>query len=77
MEVLKVETDIVTNIPPRPIVLAEIIVIMSVSTLKIAVILYISSFCLFLKYIWLLLPPLLIYTNHLSLNVNFKQSHLF
>ena len=51
MEVLKVETDIVTNIPPCPIVLAEIIVIMSVSTLKIAVILYISSLFVFKIYL--------------------------
>ena len=38
------QTDIITNIPagPSPIELAEILEIMSVSTFKIAVILYLS-----------------------------------
>ena len=39
--VLTASTDIITNIPARPIRLTEILVIMSVSTFKIAVILYI------------------------------------
>jgi len=39
--VLKASTDIITNIPPHPIKLAEILMIMSVSTFKIAVILFI------------------------------------
>jgi hypothetical protein len=38
--VLKALTDIITNIPARPIELAEILTIMSVSTFKIAIILY-------------------------------------
>ena len=38
--VLKASTVIITNIPTRPIGLAEILAIMSVSTFKIAVILY-------------------------------------
>jgi hypothetical protein len=41
MLVLKALTDIITNIPAHPIGLAEILTIMSVSTFKIAVILYI------------------------------------
>ena len=42
MSVLKTSTDIITNIPAQPIGLAEILAIMSVSTFKIAVILYVS-----------------------------------
>ena len=38
--VLKASTDIITNIPARPTRLAEILAIMSVSTFKIAVTLY-------------------------------------
>ena len=38
--VLKASTEIITNIPPRHIRLAEILVVMSVSTFKIAIILY-------------------------------------
>ena len=38
--VLKALTDIITNIPARPIELAEILTIMSVSIFKIAIILY-------------------------------------
>jgi len=41
--VLKAATDIITNIPSRPIGLAEILAIMSVSTFKIAVILYLHK----------------------------------
>jgi len=41
--VLKVSTDIITNIPARPVGLAEILAIRSVSTFKIAVILYLAS----------------------------------
>ena len=46
--VLKASTDIITNIPARAIRLAEILVIMSVSTFNTAVILYIIFivFCL-------------------------------
>jgi len=40
--VLKALTYIITNIPARPIGLAEILAIMSVSTFKIAIILYLS-----------------------------------
>jgi hypothetical protein len=43
MSVLKASTDIITNIPARPIGLAEILAIRSVSTFKIAVILYLAS----------------------------------
>jgi hypothetical protein len=43
MSVLKVETDIITNISARPIGLTEILTIMFVSTFKIAVILYITQ----------------------------------
>jgi len=39
--VLKASTDIIANIPARPIRLTEILAIMSVSTFNIAVILYI------------------------------------
>jgi hypothetical protein len=39
--VLKAWIDIITNITDRPIALTEILVIMSASTFKIAVILYI------------------------------------
>ena len=42
MSVLKAMTDIITNIPTRPIRLAGLLAIMSVSTFKIAVILYVS-----------------------------------
>ena len=42
MSVLKATTDIITNIPTRPIRLAGLLAIMSVSTFKIAVILYVS-----------------------------------
>jgi hypothetical protein len=41
--VLKAATDIITNIPSRPIGLAEILAIISVSTFKIAVILYLHK----------------------------------
>jgi len=40
--VLKASTDIITNIPVCPIGLAEILAIMSVSTFKIYVILYLA-----------------------------------
>ena len=40
MSILKASTDIITNIPVYPIGLATILVIMSVSTFKTAVILY-------------------------------------
>ena len=40
--VLKASTDIITNIPACPIGLAEILAIMSVSTFKISVILYLA-----------------------------------
>jgi hypothetical protein len=43
MSVLKALTDIITNIPTRSIRLAEILVIMSISTFKIAVILYVLN----------------------------------
>jgi len=43
MSVLKASTDIITNIPSRSIGLAEMLPIMSVSTFKIAVILYLSE----------------------------------
>ena len=43
MSVLKALTDIITNIPTRSIGLAEILVIMSISTFKIAVILYVLN----------------------------------
>jgi hypothetical protein len=43
MSVLKALTDIITNIPARSIGLAEILVIMSISTFKIAVILYVLN----------------------------------
>jgi hypothetical protein len=39
--VLKASTDIITNVPAHSIRLTEILVIMSVSTFKIAVILYV------------------------------------
>ena len=42
MSVLKATTDIITNIPTRPIKLVGLLAIMSVSTFKIAVILYVS-----------------------------------
>ena len=42
MSVLKATTDMITNIPTRPIRLAGLLAIMSVSTFKIAVILYVS-----------------------------------
>jgi hypothetical protein len=41
--VLKAATDIITKIPSRPIGLAEILAIMSFSTFKIAVILYLHK----------------------------------
>ena len=41
--VLKAATDIITNIPSRPIGLAEILAIISVSTFKIDVILYLHK----------------------------------
>ena len=44
MSVLKASTDIITNIPSRPIGLAEILAIMSVSTFKIVVILYLLDY---------------------------------
>ena len=44
MSILKAYTNINKNIPACPIELAEILAIMSVSTFKIAVILYVSTF---------------------------------
>ena len=43
-QVLKASTDIIINIPALPIELTAILAIMSVSTFKTAVILYISWF---------------------------------
>ena len=48
--VLKASTDIITNMPARPVGLAEILAIMSVSTFKITVILYVFDVTLINKY---------------------------
>ena len=63
--VLKASTDIITNIPACPTRLAEILAIMSVSTFKIAVTLYLLLYKL---------DTLLLKQKNLPLLDNMKQA---